>query len=109
MCKNPTGYKKLKDGTWDCDLLNDMMFSFWLIKEIDAGHPQKEALKEVGIAYECNCPQFNHYHVCKHSLCVGLWQSKVEVPLRFSTETVAKRKAPAGASLSKRSRCMVID
>ena len=108
MRRNPKTYKKLIDGDWDIDILNDMMFSFWVITEITE-HKQKECLKEKGIVYTCNCPQFSHYYECKHSLLVGLWQKKVCVPVRFSTATVGKRKAPAGAKLSKRSRALVID
>ena len=40
---------------------------------------------------------------------MGLTKGLAKVPDRFSMATVAKRKAPAGASLSKRSKCMVID
>jgi hypothetical protein len=107
MRRNPTGYHKLLK--WDIDTLNDMMFSFWLIRDVPATHPQKAALEEVGICFECSCPQFAHYNICKHVLSVGLWKGKATVPTRFSTVTVGKRKAPAGARLNKRSKCMVID
>ena len=86
-----------------------MMFSFWTLVPISANHMQKEALSEVGIVYECNCPEFNHYYRCKHCLALGLFKKEIKVPDRFSTETVGKRKAPAGASLSKRSHCLKID
>ena len=72
-------------------------------------HKQKTALFSKGIKYLCNCPNYNHYHVCKHALAVGLVKQEITVPTRFSTNTVGKRKAPAGASLTKRSKCLVID
>ena len=53
--------------------------------------------------------EYNHYHRCKHTIAVGLWKKEICVPIRFSTETVGKRKASAGASLHKRSKCLVID
>ena len=34
---------------------------------------------------------------------------QVEVPTKFNTDFVGKRKAPAGASLSKRGKCLSID
>ena len=64
---------------------------------------------EAGICYKCTCPFFNHYHYCKHSLCLGLHLQVATVPLRLCTKTAGKRKARAGASLSKRSRCLEID
>ena len=109
MRRNPKAYHKLTDGTWDADILHDMMFSFWVLKPVPDTHPQKKALETVGIFFECNCPQFNHYYVCKHCLAMGLTKGLAKVPDRFTMVTVAKRKAPAGASLSKRSKCMVID
>ena len=109
MRRNPKTYKKLTDGSWDIDVLNDMMFSFWVLTPVETTHPQKNALKEKGIIYKCNCPNFAHYYTCKHCLAVGLWKKEITVPTRFSTTTVGKRKAPAGASLMKRTKCMVID
>ena len=76
MRRNPKSYYKLTNGEWDFNILNDMMFSFWVVTEITE-HKQKEGLKEKGIVYQCNCPQFNHYFECKHALLVGLWQKKV--------------------------------
>ncbi len=35
--------------------------------------------------------------------------SVTTVPLRFNANHVGKRKAPAGASLTKRSRCLEVD
>ena len=61
------------------------------------------------IVYTCSCPQFRHYHVCKHVIAFGLHQKTITVPLRFSSVAIGKRKAKAGASLSKRSRCLQID
>ena len=50
-------------------------------------------------------------YVVKHVLAWGLFRNPeiVKVPVRFSMETVGKRKAPAGASLTKRSKCLVVD
>ena len=109
MRRNPKTFKKLTDKSWDLDVLNDMMFSFWVIEPIASDHLQAIALKEKGILYTCNCPEYNHYHRCKHTIAVGLWKKEICVPIRFSTETVGKRKASAGASLHKRSKCLVID
>ena len=64
---------------------------------------------ECGICYTCSCPRFGHYFECKHVICCALVKKETKVPIRFSTVTVGKRKAPAGASLSKRSRCLVVD
>ena len=30
VLKNPTGYYKLHDGSWDLDIFNDYLFSFFL-------------------------------------------------------------------------------
>ena len=109
MRRNPKTYAKLINGDWDLDILNDMMFSFHVVTPIADSHPQKATLAAVGIRYACNCQNFNHYHTCKHAIAFGLFKKEVTVPARFSTETVGKRKAPAGASLSKRSKCLVID
>ena len=109
LMKNPTGYQKLKDGSWDFDILNDMMFSFWCLRPVPTGHPQRDALAAVGIPYLCTCPRFMHYHVCKHSIAYGLHTKMCKVPLRFDETNVGKRKAPAGASLTKRSRCLQVD
>ena len=105
--RNPTSYYKLTDGSWDLDVFNDMVFSFWTISEI-VDHPKAEALREAGICYTCSCPQFNHYFNCKHCIAMGLHLKKVKVPDRFSMQVVGKRKAPAGASLSKRGHCLTI-
>ena len=109
MMKNPKSYKKLTNGDWDFTILVDMVFSFWIVRALDPMHTQYAALCEASIAYTCNCPRFMHYHYCKHALAVGLHFGSVQVPLRFSTVTVGKRKAPAGASLTKRSHCLQVD
>ena len=106
--KNPDSYYKLTDGSWDLDILNDYMFSFWSLSEI-IDHPKLEALRENGICFTCTCPQFNHYHSCKHSVALALHLNKIKVPVRYSTQVVGKRKAPAGASLSRRGHCLIID
>lgn len=46
MRRNPKTYNKLTDGSWDLDILNDMMFSFWALSEITE-HPKLEALRQV--------------------------------------------------------------
>ena len=50
-----------------------------------------------------------HYHVCVHVLAVSIGCDDRPVPTKFSTKTCGKRKAPAGASLSKRGHCLLID
>ena len=107
--KNPSSYHKLTNGEWDFAVLADMMFSFWLVTPVRADHRQRQALRDNGIAFTCNCPRFNHYHYCKHALAAGVHFGQVQVPLQFNTEPVGKRKAPAGASLTKRSRALSID
>ena len=107
--KNMDGYKKLTDGSWDFDVFMDMIFSFWVLKPIPKSFPKHEELLECGICYTCTCPAFNHYFVCKHSLALGLINKKTKVPTRFSTQTLGKRKAPAGATLRKRTHALEID
>ena len=109
MCKNPAGYKKLVDGTWDFDTAMDMAFSFWMVTPLDVAHPKRDMLHNNGIFYTCTCPRFQHYFTCKHVLFVAMHEKQVEVPTKFNTEFVGKRKAPAGASLSKRGKCLSID
>ena len=58
--------------------------------------------------YKCNCPQFMHYHQCKHVIGYALSESDVRVPTSHSTLTVGKRKAPEGAKPSKRGNCLLI-
>ena len=48
--KNPTGYRKLHDGSWDFQTLADMLFSFWMIRAIPDTHKKAAQLLEVGIA-----------------------------------------------------------
>ena len=90
--------------TRDLNTLN----TFWFLSEI-IDHPKTEVLRENGICFTCSCPQFNHYYSCKHSVALALHLNKIKVPVRFSTQVVGKRKAPAGASLSRRGHCLVID
>ena len=78
-------------------------------KPLPDDYPNGRQLKEVGIHYTCTCPRFNHYHVCKHVLAVALHFKQTTVPTRFSCQYVGKRKAPAGASCSRRSRALEID
>ena len=91
------------------DVLMDMLFSFWVLKPIPDDHPKKELLRENGITFSCTCPHYNHYHCCKHCVALGLFFKTIQVPARFSTVPVGKRKAPAGASLTKRGKCLQID
>ena len=109
MMKNPTSYYKLTDGSWDFDILMDMMFSFWVLRDIPDDHPQADSLKAAGITCLCSCPRFQHYHTCKHAIAWGLYTKAITVPLKFDATNVGKRKAPAGASLTKRSRCLEVD
>ena len=97
---------RFHDGSWDLDVMNDYLFSFWVLKRIEDSHKRKSDLQETGIVYSCTCPTFMHYHVCKHVLCAGLHNSLVTVPARFNAEHVGKRKAPAGAKISKRAHCL---
>ena len=64
---------------------------------------------QVGICYECSCPSFLHYHVCKHVLAYALHTKEAKMPLTFNPEAVGKRKAPAGARPAKRSHCLLVD
>jgi len=109
MMKNPTSYKKLTDGSWNFELICDMLYSFWELEEIEAIHPRKKELTEAGICFYCTCPQFHHYHECKHSLALGIITKKTTIPTRFSAAAVGKRKAPAGAVVRKRSGALVVD
>ena len=74
-------------------------------------HPRCTDLAKVGIIYSCNCPQYNHYHVCKHALGLACAQqdSGVVVPTEFSVQTVGKRSASPGAKSSKRANCLALD
>ena len=96
ILKKGPKYTKFNDGSWDFDVACDMVFSFWALHETPEGHPHRAVLQEHGIAYRCNCPNFNHYHVCKHSIALGMQFKGVKVPTKFSTVTMGKRKAPAG-------------
>ena len=40
MFKNPAGYKKLVNGTWDFDIAMDMAFSFWMVTPLNEAHPK---------------------------------------------------------------------
>ena len=41
--KNPEGYKKMYDGSWDFDLGMDMLFSFWTVTPLSVAHPKVRA------------------------------------------------------------------
>ena len=109
LTKNFSGYYKLTNGDWDYDVLCDMLFSFWVVMEIDETHPRKADLRAVGVVHTCSCPQFLHYHVCKHQLAWALHTKECKIPAKYDMRTCGKRKATAGASLSKRGRCLQID
>ena len=109
MLKNPKAYVKLHDGSWDFDVLCDMLNSFWVLTPITDGHPKYKALKEAGICYKCTCPSFLHYHVCKHVIAYALHKKEINLPLHFNMGVVGKRKAPAGARSTKRSGALTID
>jgi hypothetical protein len=47
--------KSVANGGWDFDLLNDMIYSFWILTAIKEDHPKHKMLKEAGIAY-ARCP-----------------------------------------------------
>ena len=109
--KNPSTYYKVHGpNSWDFDTLVDYAYSFWILEQIKPEeHPHYAPLAKVGIVNKCNCPQFLHYHWCKHAIGYALYDEEVAVPTRFSTLTVGKRKAPEGAKPSKRTHCLAID
>ena len=84
---------------WDFDTLMDMIYSFWILTPVASTHPKHDVLKDNGICYMCTCPDFLHYHRCKHSVGFSLYMKEVTVPKRFSTKVAGKRKAPAGESM----------
>lgn len=100
---------KLTKNEYDFDLLVDMLFSFWVLKPIPKSHPKLKALQEKGIFYTCTCPEFLHYHSCKHVIALALHKGHMCVPVKYSTKAAGKRKAPAGASLRKRGNCLEVD
>jgi hypothetical protein len=109
MVNNPKSYYKLIDGSWDIDILNDYMFSYFILTPIPSDHPRHGELLEAGIAYTCTCPQFNHYFVCKHAIMVSLHMGAVKLPDKLNMAHTGKRKAPAGAKASKRGNCLDCD
>ena len=133
MTQKPN-YTKFTDGTWDFNIAADMLFSFWLLEPLPEHHLKKAELNGIGIFHRCSCPQFNHYHICKHVLALGAALCNFKIPTRFSTkvsthhppststtmplttpvsthlwQTCGKRKAVAGASMRKRARALEID
>ena len=38
--KNPGGYAKMHDGSWDFDLAVDMLYSFWSVTPLSVEHPK---------------------------------------------------------------------
>ena len=109
MMKNPGSYYKVHGpGAWSFDTLMDYIHSFYIIEPIPITHRHMSALANAGIVYKCNCPDFMHYHVCKHAIGYAIEQSKTTVPTSFSTATVGKRGASPGAKLAKRGKCLAI-
>lgn len=111
MMKNPSGYHKIANSptAWSFDILNDYLFSFWKLEKIPTSHPSCTELAKAGIIYSCNCPQFMHYHYCKHAIGFGMFNDNVTAPAAASTVTLGKRKAPAGARLLTRGHCLAIE
>ena len=111
MMRNPGGYHKIHGlNSWDFDTMMDYVYSFWIVKKICSQHPAAFALAYEGVTYTCTCPQFLHYHVCKHVVGAGLfYDPNFKVPTVFSKVTVGKRAAPAGAKLLTRGHCLEID
>ena len=97
LMRNPKRYYKLHDGSWNFDILNDMLFSFWLISPIKADHPKKSNLKEIGIHYHCTCPQFMvsalmYLHAAQYATyngCTHNARKKLSLSLLHSTTTTA--------------------
>ena len=88
--------------------LMDYMHSFYILESIPLTHPHMNTLAKSGIIYKCNCPQFMHYHVCKHAIGFALEQAKTTVPATFSNAIVGKRAASPGAKLTKRAKCLAV-
>ena len=110
MMKNPATYYKVAGaGSWDFDDFIDYSFSFWVLKKIPASHPMAAQLAAACIIYSCTCPQFMHYHFCKHAIGYGLYTTEQTAPAQFSRQVIGKRKAPAGANLTKRGHCLALE
>ena len=60
MHKNPTGYYKLTDGSWDFDVFMDMVFSFWILHRIPEEH------KKVRVVFP-SLPLIPLIHACLRS------------------------------------------
>jgi len=45
LMKNPTGYPKMHDGSWDFDLAVDMLYSFWSVTPLSAEHPKVPSMQ----------------------------------------------------------------
>lgn len=109
MMKNPEAYYKVHGANaWDFDTLMDYMYSFYVLEPIPLTHRHMSTLAKSGIIFKCNCPQYMHYHVCKHAIGYALEIDSVTVPGVFTTATVGKRSAPSGAKLSKRAKCLEV-
>jgi hypothetical protein len=110
MMKNPGGYAKVHGpSSWEFDTLVDYAFSFWTIERIPTSHTSWAALAKEGIMYSCTCPEFTHYHKCKHVIGHAIFKSEKTVPALFSNLQIGDRKTQAGARLSHRGHCLRID
>jgi hypothetical protein len=110
MMKNPGGYAKVHGpSSWEFDTLVDYAFSFWTIERIPTSHTSWAALAKEGIMYSCTCPEFTHYHKCKHVIGHAIFKSEKTVPALFSNLQIGDRKTQAGARLSHRGHCLMID
>ena len=43
LSKNPGGYAKMHDGSWDFDTGVDMLFSFWTVSPLSVDHTKVSA------------------------------------------------------------------
>lgn len=50
LVKKGNKFTKLHDGSWNLDILLDMMFSFWVLTPISDTNPRNRMLIEAGIA-----------------------------------------------------------
>lgn len=108
IVKNPMGYTKLVDGSWDFDVLMDMLFSFWVLKPIPEDHPKKELLRENGITFSCTCPHYNHYQLLQ-ALC-GPGALLQDHPGARTVQHCARRQAQgAGGRLPHKARQVPAD
>ena len=110
MMKYPKTYYKVHGpNSWDFDTLMDYVHSYYIIEKIPSTFCRALDLAAVGVGYNCSCPQYMHYHYCKHSIGYAVSQGGATVPNSFATAIVGKRKAPEGAKRNKRAHCLMIE